>query len=305
MLRRPTRSSLPRSLAAAALALLAAAAGCDAGTPSARASRDTGPDSTRHGAARIVSLNPTTTELLFALGAADRLVGRSRWDEWPEAAKAIPDVGDGIRPNVEAVLAVRPQLVLLYASQDNRAAAARLRAAGVQTLSLKIDGVDDFRRATLVIGAATGRDAAARATVDSVDATLARVRRLTSGLPRPTVLWRAWESPLLVIGGGSFLDEIIDIAGGRNVFADLRGPSPQVSFEEVLRRDPDVVIAESGIEALRAHERWRALPAVRAGRFLGVDAAVVGRPSVRLGEAAATLARGLHPELADSLRARP
>ena len=309
VLRRPHRISIALSCA---LLLVAGCGGDARGTPGAGDTARRAPaivvddfgDTLRLGApaTRIVSLNPTTTELLFALGAGDRLVGRSRWDEWPEAAKAVRDVGDGIRPNVEAVLATRPQLVLLYASQDNRAAAERLHAAGVATLSLKIDSVADFRRAARLVGLATGRDEAARATVDSVDATLARVRRLTSGRPRPAVLWRAWEAPLLVIGGGSFLTEIIDIAGGRNVFADLPGPSPQVSFEEILRRDPDVMIAgETSVAELRAHERWRTLPAVRAGRFLTVDAAIVARPSVRLGEAAAALARGLHPSLADSL----
>ena len=257
-------------------------------------------------AARVVSLNPTTTELMFALGAGERLVGRSRWDEWPDAAKAVPDVGDGIRPNVEAILATRPDLVLLYASQDNRPAAQRLRAAGVPTLSLKIDSIAQFRRGTLMLGAATGRVDAARATVDSVHATLARVRRLTSGRARPSVLWRAWDAPLLVIGGGSFLHELIDIAGGRNVFGDLAAPSPQVSFEEVLRRDPDVLIGgEMSAARLRADAQWRTLPAVRDGRILAVDDAIVARPSVRLGEAAVALARGLHPALADSLDAAP
>ena len=255
-------------------------------------------------ARRVVSLNPTTTELMFALGADERLVGRSRWDEWPDAAKAVPDVGDGIRPNVEAILATRPDLVLLYASQDNRPAAERLQAAGVATLSLKIDSIAQFRRATITLGEATGRGAAARATVDSVDATLARVRRLTSGRARPTVLWRAWDVPLLVIGGGSFLHELIDIAGGRNVFGDLAAPSPQVSFEEVLRRDPDVLIGgEMSATKLRADAQWRTLAAVREGRILAVDDAIVARPSVRLGEAAVALARGLHPALADSLAA--
>ena len=90
---------------------------------------------------RIVSLNPATTELLFALGAGSRLVGRTHWDEWPIEALAVPDLGPGVRPNVEAVLAANPDLVVLYASEDNRAAATRLRAAGIATLSLKIDRI--------------------------------------------------------------------------------------------------------------------------------------------------------------------
>jgi len=91
---------------------------------------------------RIVSLNPTTTEILFALGAGARLVGRTHWDVWPDSARLVPDVGDGLRPNVEAVLARHPQLVVLYASADNRSAARRLRSAGVDVLALKVDRIE-------------------------------------------------------------------------------------------------------------------------------------------------------------------
>src|SRR5690242_6377198 len=95
---------------------------------------------------RIVSLNPTTTEILFALGAGGRLVGRTHWDVWPDSARLVPDVGDGLRPNIEAVLARHPQLVVLYASADNQPAAQRLRDAGIDVLALKTDGIASFAR---------------------------------------------------------------------------------------------------------------------------------------------------------------
>ena len=249
--------------------------------------------------ARIVSLNPTTTEVLFALGAGERLVGRSSWDEWPEAAKSVPAVGDAIRPNVEAILAARPTLVVLYASADNRPAARALRAAGVQTLAVRVDSIAEFRRVTRLLGLAAGRADAGAAVVDSVDATLARVRRLTISVPKPTVLWRAWEAPLMVIGVGSYITELLEIAGARNVFADDPRPSPQVSFEEVVRRDPDRMLTTSAVAAdeLRRDPRWRALRAVREGLVV-IDGDLVARPSVRLGEAAVQLAQALHPELA-------
>jgi iron complex transport system substrate-binding protein len=255
--------------------------------------------------ARVVSLNPTTTEVMFALGVGDRLVGRSRWDLWPAAAARVPAVGDGIRPNVEAVLATRPELVVLYASADNRAAARALREAGVATLAVKVDSIAEFRRVTRTLGDVMGQADVARATVDSVDATLARVRRLTSAGPRPTLLWRAWDAPLMVIGGGSYLTELFEIAGGRNVFADDPRPSPQVSFEEVLRRNPDrmIVTSDASVAKLRVDARWRTLPAVRDNRLVVVDGDLLARPSVRLGEAAVQLASRLHPALADSLLA--
>lgn len=253
---------------------------------------------------RLVSLNPTTTEIVFALGLGDRLVGRSRWDAWPAEAARVPSVGDGIRPNVEAILATRPTLVLLYASGDNRPAARALRAAGIATLSVRVDSIAEFRRVTRLLGRVLEVGARADAIVDSVDATLARVRRATTGVTRPTVLWRAWDAPLMVIGGGSYFTELVDIAGGRNVFADDPRPSPQVSFEEVVRRNPDRVLAgdRAAAIAMRGDARWRTLPAVRDGRLLVVDGDLLARPSVRLGEAAVHLASRLHPSLAPSLR---
>jgi ABC-type Fe3+-hydroxamate transport system substrate-binding protein len=247
---------------------------------------------------RIVSLNPTTTELLFALGAGDRVVGRTEWDVWPDAARAVPDVGGGLRPNIEAVLARRPDLVLLYASADNRDAARRLRAAGVGTLALKIDSIAEFDRAVRRIGRVLGDSARAATVADSVARTLARVRAETAHLERPRVFWHVWDSPLITIGGGSFMNELVEIAGARNVYADVPDPSPQVSMEDVIRRDPQLILAgPEGVAIMRRQAGWQALRAVREGRFAIVDTNFVSRPSVRLGEAADTLARLLHPEL--------
>ena len=246
---------------------------------------------------RIISLNPATTELFFALGAGDRLVGRTHFDLYPDAAKAVPDLGNGMQPNVEAVLGARPDLVVLYASTDNRDAARRLRGAGVQTLTLRVDRIADFRRTVMTLGAVLGDTVAARAVVDSVSATLERVRAATQGARRPTAFWKAWDSPVIAIGGGSFLTELVDIAGGTNIYGDDARPSLDVTIEDVVRRDPDVVLAGPESAArMRTAPAWRALRAVREGRVLIVDTMLVGRPGVRLGEAAVSLARLLHPD---------
>jgi iron complex transport system substrate-binding protein len=245
---------------------------------------------------RIVSLIPATTEILFALGAGDRVVGRTKWDGWPPAALRVPDLGDGIRPSVETVIGVRPDLVVLYASGDNRDAARALRATGIDVISLRIDSIAEFERAAILLGDAVGEPARARVVVDSVRATLNRVRSATTGRARPTIFMIAWETPLMTIGAGSFLSELVEIAGGQNVFGDLEGPSPQVSFEEVVRRDPQFILGRPETAGtLGAIARWRGLPAVREGRVLVMDTVLVGRPGVRLGEAAVSIARLLHP----------
>ena len=245
---------------------------------------------------RIVSLNPTTTEILFAIGAGRSIVGRTQYDLWPDSAKLVPSLGPGIRPNIEAVLATRPDLVVLYAGADNRPAADHLRSAGIVVVAFKVDSIEEFRRVTRVLGALVGDTARARTVVDSVDRTLQRVAAATRTLARPTVFFHSWEKPLLTIGGGSFMSQLVAIAGGRNIYDSLSAPSPAVTLEDVVQRDPDIVLV-SPIE--RAHmlasAQWRVLRAVRDGHVLAYDTNLVARPSVKLGEAAVSLAQLLHP----------
>jgi iron complex transport system substrate-binding protein len=280
-----------------ALLLPVAACARESRVPQPRTTDDFG-DSLSAGAAphRIVSLNPSTTEILFAIGAGNRLVGRTTYDMWPAAARAVPDLGPGLRPNVEAVLAVHPDLVVLYASDDNRDAARRLRAAGIQTAAFRVDRIADFERVTRALGVLTGDTVAALATVDSVRATLARVRATTASLPHPSVFWPLYDQPLLATGSGSYLNELIDIAGGRNIYGFMKEPSPRVTFEDLMRRDPDVVLTSPESRArYLADPRWQALRALRDGRLLVVDTALVLRPGPRLGEAARSMALLLHP----------
>ena len=254
-------------------------------------------DSVRVGRAptRIVSMGPVTTEILFALGAGARVVGRSDFDLFPDSAKLVPSLGLSIPPNVEAVLGLKPDLVVLYASGSNRSAARRFRAAGVNTLSLKTDRISDFRRAVTMLGAITGDSAKAKIIIDSVDKTLELVRSATSGLPKPTVFWHIWDAPLITIGAGSFMNELVEIAGARNVYADIPGPSETISFEDVARRNPDFILAGPiGAAAIARDPRWKIIAASREKRVLIVDTVLVALPSIRLGEAAVSLANLLH-----------
>jgi iron complex transport system substrate-binding protein len=238
-------------------------------------------------AQRIVSLSPITTELLFTLGAGSRVVGRTHFDAYPAAALAVQDLGNGMEPNVEAILGVHPDLVVLYAGQSNRAAAQSLRKAGINTLSIRDDHIADFRRTVELLSRATGDTAAGRVIADSVERSL----NVVADRPRPgkpvTVFWHVWDSPVITIGRGSFLDELVTIAGATNVFADLAAASPQVTLEEIVRRNPDyILVGPTSAKTIRASATWRAVPAVREGRLLIVDTLLTGRPGVKLGEAA-------------------
>jgi len=243
-------------------------------------------------AQRIVSLSPVTTELLFALGAGARVVGRTHWDSYPAEARAVPDVGNGMQPNIEAVLGARPDVVVLYASASNRAAARRLRQAGITTISLHQDRTEDFRRAAMFLGLAIGDSARGAVLGDRVLGEI-RAVRTSSTSPnggagkRPTIFWHIWDAPVFTIGGASYLDELVAAAGAQNIFGDRAESAPQVSLEEVVKRDPDYVLAgPTSAPKLLVNPAWRAVRAVREGRVLVVDTALVGRPGIRMGEAA-------------------
>ena len=204
-----------------------------------------------------------------------------------------------IPPNVEAVLGARPDLVLLYASDDNReprGEAARRRRPHVDVPDRPHRGLSSRGRDSSVASPAIRRGGAV---VDSVEcARSTRVRAATQGTLRsPRCSGNAWDQPLIAIGGGSFLTELVDIAGGKNIYGDDPRPVADVTIEDVVtarsRRRP----RWAGIAAqrMRAAPAWRALRAVRDGRILIVDTMLVGRPGVRLGEAAVSLARLLHP----------
>lgn len=242
-------------------------------------------------AARIVSMSPTTTEILFAIGGGPRLVGRTQYDRWPDEARRVPDLGPGIRPNVEALIGARPDLVVLYAAGDNRPVARSLREAGIAVLALKVDRLADFERAAMILGVVAGDTGRARLVVDSVSRTLARIRSARRPGPRPTVVWQLWDAPLLVVGAGSYQSELLEIAGATNVYADEPLPAVPTSIEDIVRRDPDIVLTDSTRAAvIRGSPQWRTVRAVREGRVIGTHADLASRTSVTLGMSAAELA---------------
>ncbi len=245
---------------------------------------------------RVVSLIPATTELMFALGAGGRLVGRTSWCDYPAEAAQVPDLGNGIGPNIEAVVAAKPDLVLLYKSGANRAAAEQLRGFGIATLELATDRMEDFDRITRLLGKALGKAAEAESLVVRTARDLAAA---SSPLPNPqsptpTVFILVWDRPPMTLGRGSFLSEILERAGARNVFDDLATSSAPIAIEAVAARNPDFVLVTATDEpAIAGRVEWRAVPAVRDRRFLRVHGSEFNRPSPRIGAAVRQLARAL------------
>ncbi len=235
-------------------------------------------------ASRVVSLIPTTTELIFALGGGSTVVGRTAWCDWPAEAQAVPNLGDGISPSLEAIVGTRPDFVILYRSATNAAVVRELRAQGIPTVQLRVDNIADMARATRLLARALGREASADSLQHAVDSSVAAVSATNDAGPRAFLL--VWDQPLTTIGRGSFLAELVARAGGRNVFDDVSASSAPVSLEAVVARDPDVVLAISpGREPTRARPQWRAIRAVREGRFVTLEGSVYFRPTPRVAQA--------------------
>jgi len=243
-------------------------------------------------ARRIVSLLPSFTEILFAIGAGDRLVGRTTWCDYPPEALAVPSVGDGMPPSVEAVAARRPDLVVLYRSGPNVTAAEQLERLGIRTVLFDLNLLEQLGPVARRLGMLTGRRAAA----DS----LARVMdSLAAQPPTPStqsLVFIVWDNPPIVIGAGSYLDRLAALAGARNVFHDIGSPSAQVSIETIAARDPDFValLSDSAVPPrYAARPEWRVVRAVRTARFLFLPGQLFGRPGPRAAEAIRQLRRRL------------
>ncbi len=252
-------------------------------------------------ARRIVSLSPSTTELLFAIGAGSRVVGRTRWCDFPPEAAAVPSVGDGLNPNLELVLSRTPDLVVFYASAANQGAIARLDGLGLATASVRLDRLDDLPRVARLLGRLTGTTRAADSLALGLAAALdsARAAGTAPGKPRSyeagkRVAVVAWDNPPIVIGAGSFITELIELAGARNVFDDLASPSAQTGIEVIAARDPDVLlILGDGVPAFAQRPEWQNVGAVRQRSFVAVRGSAFERPTFRWLEAVRALQAAL------------
>jgi iron complex transport system substrate-binding protein len=259
-------------------------------------------------AQRIISLVPALTEILFAIGAGPQVIAVSSFDDDPPEVLKLPRVGALLDPDTERILSMRPDLVLTYGSQTDLD--RQLGAAGIRTFSYRHGGLTDLAPTFEALGALTGHVEEAARLAASMKARLDSVRSRVAGRPRPRTLLVMGRTPqslrqLHASGGIGFLHDVLTLAGGANVFADIKRQAVQASTEMLISRAPEVVLdlqysREFQPEEL-AKERatWQALPsipAVRMGRvhvLLG-DHFVV--PGPRIAAAAEEYARAIHPD---------
>jgi len=250
--------------------------------------------------ARIVSIGPSNTEFLFALGAGDRVVGVDDFSDEPAAAKAKEKVG-GVKVNLEKVASLKPDLVVTVKFSDGTI--EKLQTLAPTVLVVDPQSTADVGKTAILLGRAVGADGERLAA--DIEARLAAVRTKTAGATKPRVFHEVDASDPakpFTVGPGSFIDDLITIAGGANAAAKAGSAYPQLSLEEIVRTDPEIIVlgdADYGVtvEQVAARPGWSAISAVKTRRIFPVASSLVSRPGPRIADAAEAYAKILHPEL--------
>ncbi len=253
---------------------------------------------------RIISLAPSITEILFALGVGDRVVGVSTYCDYPPEATRIDRIGTFLQPNVERILAKRPDLVIGVPSPGNRASVERLEELGLRVLIVNPERVADILAAIHSIADAVGVPSQGAALVARIQHAMSAVTARLDGAPTPRVLMLVGRSPFIAAGKGTYQGELITLAHGDNLAAATGDAWPTVSLEFIVARAPQVIIdtsmgSEESADRESALAFWRdfpTVPAVRDHRIYGYRAYQLLRPGPRVAETLETVARFIHPE---------
>jgi len=256
---------------------------------------------------RIVSLVPALTEMLYAIGAGPQLVAVSSYDEYPPEVKTLPRVGALLDPDTERIISLKPDLLITYGSQVDLQ--AQMKRAGIPTFDYRHAGLAHILVTIEQLGQRTGRAADANRLVGAIEARLAAVRARVAGRRRPKTLLVFSREPrtlrnVYVSGGRGFLHDMLEIAGGDNVFRDLDKESAQVSTETMLARAPEVILelrpeeipgGRPMQEELASWARLASVPAVRNQRVHFISGQAVTVPGPRVADSVERMAKALHP----------
>ncbi len=229
---------------------------------------------------RVISLAPSLSEIMLELDASDLLVGVLDGGERPAALAGVPSVGRVGQLEMESLLELQPTLVLLWPDSISRAQRDQLTQFGIPVLVAQPTSLAQLANQFAVIGQRVGRSEQGQALQRQFNQGLDQLRQRYRREPPLDVFYQIWNRPLYTLGGPQIIGEAIEICGGRNVFADLQLPAPQVSVESVLSRNPDVILAGSGAQ-LSEWSAWPQLKAVRKGQLWEVPDKGLERPSVQ------------------------
>ncbi len=256
-------------------------------------------------AERVVTLAPSLTELVFAAGGGAALVGTTALSDFPPAARKVARIGDAARLDVERVLALRPDLVVVWQRGATSRELAQLEAAGVRLFQLEPRRLDDVPRAVERLGVLLGHEDEARRAADDLRRRLDRLRSAHRSAAPISVFYQVWQQPLMTINGSHLIDDVIRLCGGRNVFSDLAVLVPVISTEAVVAADPEAILTASESGSVAAWRRapddpafatWRrhdGLAAVRGGTMYTLNGDAISRQGPRVVDGAEAVCAAL------------
>lgn len=244
----------------------------------------------KHPPQRIISLTPHLTELLFAVGAGAQVVGVDSASDYPAVAQSLPRVGDYSRINFERILALKPDLVLVWMGGNRAADIHALKKLGLPVLHTQATQLKDVARLSRLIGKASGHAGQGEAAARDFTTRLAALQVKLPSRPPVKVFYQVWDRPLITVGGTHWISDALTLCGAHNVFAELRALSPAVSLEAVLQRSPELIVSGTDAPDMRRQwQRYASLPAVTNQAFARLDADRLHRLTPRLIEGVAEL----------------
>ena len=254
---------------------------------------------------RIISLSPAHTEILFALGLGDRIVGVSDYSDYPEAATKKENVGSYDSPNIEKIISLNPDLVM--ATEEHQEAVEQLTKYKIPVVALNPKSVKEVLNTVNLIGKVTGTDKEAAALAGDMQSRMDKITAMTTNLrdyERPRVLVVIWHEPIFTVGAGTFHDELIQMAGGVNIAHYLSG-YPIISLETIIADNPQIIIAgvgmgtgmDASLQAMLTEPRLALTDARLNNWVYGANMDIISRPGPRLVEALEILFKLIHPEL--------
>ncbi|MFQ5694545.1 MAG: ABC transporter substrate-binding protein, partial [Terriglobia bacterium] len=250
---------------------------------------------------RIITLAPNLTEMIYALGLEERLVGVTNQCDYPPAVRAKPRVGDVVKPNLETIIELQPDLVLGTTAGNRRETVALLEEAGIPLYGVNPHSVEDILRSIRNLAALAGEPAAGEALAARLRARLEAVAARLATPDTPDALFVIWLEPLITAGSDTFLNDVLRRAGARSITARIPQSWPRLSVEEVIERNPDYLVLPDAhdlrerLARLAAVPPWKNLRAVEQQQIIWLNEGVL-RPGPRLVDAIEELARALHPD---------
>jgi len=236
-------------------------------------------------AQRIVSLAPHLSELVFAAGAGDTLVGTAAYSDYPAAARRVPTIGDSSAIDIERVVALKPDVVLAWRSGNPAGTVARLEQLGVRVFVTEPGTLEAIADQIEVVGRIAGTETAANKTAARLRRDIAALRHTYQGRRPVSVFYQVWHAPLMTVNGRQIISAVIDLCGGKNIFAGLKPLVPRVSIEAVLAANPEAIVTASdqpAVQALSDWLPWKQLRAVRNGNLVALPPDDISRPTPRL-----------------------